>query len=117
MLRYEPITITRQCDTYECECGDWFCLDQRQDNLTLVDADAPLLHVPHGPIPTSLHMVGCGEVVVDGNSSLQVLGCHSVIIPTNHLIFKCRRRASTSVLITLSRRSACSLFSDIQDYS
>jgi hypothetical protein len=46
----------------------------RQDNLTLVDADAPLLDVPHGPDPTSLHMVGCGEVVVDGDSSLQMLG-------------------------------------------
>ena len=45
-----------------------------QENLTLVDADASLLHVPHGPVPTSLHMVGCDEVVVDGDSSLQVLG-------------------------------------------
>jgi hypothetical protein len=28
VLRYEPRTITRQCDAYECEYGDWFCLDQ-----------------------------------------------------------------------------------------
>ena len=55
-----------------------------QENLTLVDADANLLHVPHGPVPTSLHMVGCGEVVVDGDSSVQTLGRHNLIIPTNH---------------------------------
>jgi len=45
-----------------------------QENLTLVDADATLLHVPHAPVPTSLLVVGCGEVVVDGDSSLQTLG-------------------------------------------
>jgi len=28
VLRYEPRTITRQHDTYECEYGDWYCLDQ-----------------------------------------------------------------------------------------
>ena len=28
VLRYEPRTITRQCDIYEWEYGDWYCLDQ-----------------------------------------------------------------------------------------
>jgi len=73
VLRYEPRTITRQCDT-SVSMVIGFVWINCQENLTLVDADATLLHVPHGPVPTSLYTVVCGEVVVDGDSSLQILG-------------------------------------------
>ena len=48
LLKYEPRTITRQCDTYECMVIGFVWIN-RHENLTLVDADPHLLHVRHDP--------------------------------------------------------------------
>jgi hypothetical protein len=45
-----------------------------QENMTLTDVDATMLDLPLGPVPTSLLTVGSGEGVVDGDSSMQMLG-------------------------------------------